>query len=289
MTVHRQRRLGVAAATGALLAFASADARADEVLRVSGTGSALGAMQRLSVVFERANPGFRVQILPSVGSSGAIAAVAKGALDVGISGRPLDAGEQALGLTATAYARTPLLFAVGPRTGVSGITTHELIRIYRGEVTTWPNGERIRLVIRPRKDVDNALLRAISPEMAAAVDIASDRKGLLLAITNQECDEILAHTAGAIGPTSLSQVLTVAETLVPLTWNGVAPTVSNLASGAYPLAKTHFFVTRASPSPPVRRLIAFLTSPEAREVLEQTGNLPTPMPPQADTDAKGRR
>ena len=289
MTVHRKRRLGVAAATGALLALASADARADEVLRVSGTGSALGTMQRLASAFERANPGFRVQILPSVGSSGAIAAVAKGALDIGISGRPLDAVEQALGLVATAYARTPFLFAVGPRTGASGITTDEAIRIYRGEVTTWPSGERIRLVIRPRADVDNALLRAVSPEMAAAVEIASARKGMLRAITNQECDEILAHTAGSLGPTSLSEVLTVPDTLVPLTWNGVAPTVPNLASGAYPLAKTHFLVTRASPSPPVRRFLVFLTSPEARKVLEQTGNLPASMPLQADSDAKGRR
>lgn len=281
MMLRRHRTLVAAAATGAFLLLASG-ARAEEVLRVSGTGSALGALQRLSRAFERANPGHRLQILSSVGSSGAISAVANGALDVGISGRPLSPEEEALGLTAIAYARTPLLFAVGPRTGVSGITTGEIVRIYRGELTAWPNGERVRLVIRPRTDVDNALLRAISPEMSEAVGLASNRKGQLVALTNQECDEILSRTPGSIGPTSLSGIVTGGASLVPLAWNGVAPTVANLASGAYPLGKTLIAVTRVPPSAPVRRFLAFLASPEARKIFEQSGNLLLPVPPAGD-------
>jgi phosphate transport system substrate-binding protein len=161
---------------------------------------------------------------------------------------------------------------------VSGITTAEIVRIYRGELAAWPNGERIRLVIRPRTDVDSALLRAISPEMSAAVDLASTRAGLLVALTNQECDELLSRTPGSIGPTSLTEIMTDWTTLVPLAWNGVAPTVPNLASGSYPLAKTLSAVTRVPPSPAVRRFLAFLTSPEARKILEQTGNLPISIP-----------
>ncbi len=195
----RLRRLVAVSATGAFLLLAPG-VRAEEVLRVSGTGASLGTLRRLLGAFERANPGHRLQLLPSVGSSGAVAAVANGALDVGISARPLEPAEQALGLTALAYARTPLLFAVGPRTGVRGITTGELVRIYRGELKTWPNGERVRLVMRPRTDVDSALLRAISPEMAAAMDVAFTLEGLLLAVTNQECDEILSRTPGSNRP-----------------------------------------------------------------------------------------
>jgi phosphate transport system substrate-binding protein len=246
-------------------------------------------LQRLSPAFERANPGHRLQILPSVGSSGAALAVANGALDVGISGRPLSPAEEALGVTAIAYARTPFLFAVGPRTGATGVSTAEIARIYRGELTTWPNGERVRLVLRPRTDVDTALLRAISPEMSAAVDLASTREGLLVAVTNQECDEILARTPGSIGPTSLSEILTDEEKLVPLAWNGVAPSVANLASGAYPLAKTLSVLTRVPPSSAVRRFLSFLASPEARDILEKTGNLPLAMGPAAGNVDADRR
>lgn len=271
-----------------MLLFAFPVPGAEQVLRLSGTGSALATLRRMSGPFERANPGHRLHVFASVGSTGAIAAVANGALEIGISGRPLEPAEEALGLTGIPYARTPFLFAAGPRSGASGTTAGEIVRIYRGEATTWPNGERIRVVIRPRTDVDTSLLRAISPEMSKAVDASYAREGQLVAVTNQECDEILSRTPGSIGPTTLTEILTEGSSAVPLTWNGVAPTVPNLASGAYPLAKTLIAVTRVPHSPAVRRFLAFLASPEARSILEQTGNLPLKMPPLEQLDAQRR-
>jgi phosphate transport system substrate-binding protein len=127
--------------------------------------------------------------------------------------------------------------------------------------------------MRPRTDVDTALVRAISPQVSAAVDAAYARRGLLLAVTNQECDEILARTPGAIGPTSLTQISTEEKRLVPLAWNGVEPSVANLASGAYPLSKTLLAVTRVPPSPAARRVLEFLASPQAATILERTGSI----------------
>ena len=264
------------AAAAAILLFACADVRAEQQLRISGTGTALGTLRLLAHAFEKGNPDLRVRVLPSVGSSGAISAVADGALDVAIAGRALRAPEKARGLVAIRYARTPFVLGVGPRAGVSGVTAEELARIYRGERTTWPSGERVRLILRPQTDVDDEILRAISPELASAVEAAHRREGLLVAVTNQECNEALARTPGSIGPTSLTQILTEEASIVPLAWNGVAPTVANIASGAYPLVKTLAAVVRAPPSPSVRRFLDFLGSPEARGILERTGNLPLP-------------
>ena len=198
---------------------------------MSGTGSALGTLHLLADAYGKANPGHRLRVLPSVGSSGAIGAVADGALDVAIAGRPLRAPENARGLVAIQYARTPFVLAVGPRAGVSGLTAGDLARIYRGERTAWPSGERVRPILRPQTDVDDEILRAISPELARAVEAAHRREGLLVAVTNQECNEALARTPGSIGPTSLTQILTEEASIVPLAWNGVAPTVANIASG----------------------------------------------------------
>ncbi len=262
-----------------LLLFAAAGARAEEVrLRVSGTGAALGTMRRLAALFEKVNPGLRVELLPSTGSSGAFRAVADGALDVGLSGRPPGPGERALRLVTMPYARTPFVLAAGPRAEVTGITTDEAVRIYRGEIQRWPNGERVRVVLRPRGDVDTLILRSISREMAAAVDAAHAREGMLLATTNQQCDRILLRTPGAIGPSTLTQILAEGTPIRPLSWNGVPPTVENLASGAYPLEKTLHVVVRPSPKPAVQRFLAYLASPEARTVLERTGNIAVPLP-----------
>ena len=278
MTLGGRPGLRLLLAMGALL-FGPAPGAARELLRVSGTGTALGTFRQLIPAFERVNPGVTVKLLPSVGSSGAIQAVAEGALDLGVSGRPLAPREQARGLVAMAYARTPFVFAAGPRVSATGLEAAQLVRIYRGEVTTWPDGERVRLVLRPRTDVDTVFIRAISPELDAAMEVALGREGLVLAATNQDCNEALARTPGSVGPTTLSQLLTESHSLRPLDWNGVTPTIVNLTSGAYPLGKTLWVVSRSVPPAAVTRFIAFLGSQEANRILERTGNLPVPPPP----------
>lgn len=262
-----------------LFLLAASDARAKEILRVSGTGAGLGTMRRLGAAFQERNPGVRVEVLPSVGTSGAFKAVADGALDIGLGARPPLPAERALGLSVVPYARTPFVLAAGPRSGIGGLTEAEAVRIYSGEMERWPGGERVRLVLRPRGDADTLILRDISPAMAAAVDAAMARQGMLVAPTNQRCHEFLLRTPGAVGPSTLAQILTEQVALEPLPWNGVPPTLENLASGAYPLEKKLYLVVRASPRPPVRRFLAFLASPEARVLIEQTGNLAVPLPP----------
>jgi len=258
----------------ALLALAPA-AQAVEEVRVSGTGTALGPMSRLARAFERANPDVRVRLLPSVGSSGAVKAVVAGALDLGLAGRPLGPEELALALVAVEVARTPFLFAVGPRAGATNLDLGALARLYRGDVPTWPGGERIRLVLRPASDADTAYLRSLSPELAAAVNAALARPGMLVAATNQECDALIARTPGAIGPSTLAQVSTEAAGLTPLTWQGVAPTLANLAAGRYPLWKPIVAITAARPSPGAVRLLPFIRSPEGGRILEASGGHPS--------------
>lgn len=267
-------------AVAAWLAAAPAGAAdaARQTVRVSGTGTALGPLAVLAQAFEAANPDVRVHILPSVGSSGAVKAVAAGALDLGFSGRPLNPKERTLGLVAVEVARTPFLFACGPRAGGVGLDAAGLARIYRGETSTWPGGERIRLVLRPASDADTLFLRALSPEVAAALDQAMARPGMLVTSTNQDCDEMLARTPGSLGPSTLAQLSTEARSLTPLDWEGVAPTLANLASGRYPLAKPIVAVLPAAPSPATARLLAFLRSPEGHRILTATGCLPTAAP-----------
>jgi phosphate transport system substrate-binding protein len=275
MRPPRPTAVALCVATALLLPRASA---AEETLRITGTGTALGTLRQLAAPFEKANPGSRLQILPSVGSSGAFKAVSQGAIDVGVSARPLRTAEYGLGLVAFPYARTPLLFAVGPRAGAKDLTHDDAVRIYRGELLRWPNGERLRLVLRPRMDADTELLTAISPELARAAESALAREGMLMAATNQDCVAILERTPGSLGLTSLTQLLTEGLRVTPLSWNGVAPTLPNLASGAYPLQKTLHVVIKAPASPAVRRFLSFLSSDEAKRVLEQAGNLPVALP-----------
>jgi phosphate transport system substrate-binding protein len=257
---------------------AASPAAPQQPLRVGGTGSAVAAMARLGAEAEARDPSIRIQVLPSLGSTGAIRAVADGAIDLAVSGRPLRAAERALGIVSREVARTPFLFAVGPRVGATSLTTDDLVAIYRGTLVTWPDGQRIRVVLRPPSDSDTGILGSISPEVSAAVDAAARRPGMLLAVTNTECDEILARSPGSVGPTSLLQLRTEPHPLRPLRWNGVEPTLENLASGRYPLAKPVHLVFREPAGDGVRRFLAFLASPAARALLREMGALPVDFP-----------
>lgn len=256
----------------------AAPARADEVLRLTGTGSALGAVARVAAAFEKANPGARIQLLPSLGTSGAIRAVAGGAIDLGLAGRALRPEERALGVTTVPVARSPFVFAAGPRAGATGLGMAELVRIYRGEQLTWPSGERVRPVLRPARDADTAFLRALDPGLAAAYDAALARPGMLVAATNQDSDALAARTPGGLGVTTLAQLVTEPRGLTPLSWEGVAPTLPNLASGRYPLWKPFYAVVPTSLPARTRRFLEFLAGPEARRLLEGAGCLPPPFP-----------
>lgn len=254
-------------------------ARGVEVVRVTGTGSALGAITRAARAYEQRRPGTRVQILPSVGTAGAIKAVAAGAIELAVAGRALRPEERDRGLSALPVAYSPFVFAAGPRAGATAIGLSDLVRMYAGEQQSWPGGERVRPVLRPAGDADSAYVRSISPLLAAAYDAAFARGGMPMAATNQESDGLAARTPGALAVTTLAQLVTEPHGLTPLAWEGVEPTLANLAAGRYPLWKPFYAVVPGAVPERTRRFLDFLGSPEGRAILQAAGCLPPPFPP----------
>src|SRR3972149_9421811 len=70
-------------------------------LRRGGTGSALGLLQQVGAEFTNAAE-IKIDIVPSLGSTGAIRALADGKLDLAVSARPLKSAEAAAGLAQLA-------------------------------------------------------------------------------------------------------------------------------------------------------------------------------------------
>jgi len=247
---------------------------AQETIRIGGTGTGLGSITLLASAFQKKHPDIQFRILPSIGSSGAIKATAAYALDIGLNGRPLTKAEAGLGLVVTQYARTPFVFAVRKDVPVAGLSTGELVKIYQGEMQTWPNGEWVRVVLRPKSDADTLMARSISPEMSVALDMALSREGMLMAATNQESNEMIDKTSGSIGFSTLTQIVTENHPVKALAINGVDPVVNNSANKQYPFMKTLSLLTKPAASPAVRRFIDFVRSPEGAEILRKTGNIP---------------
>ena len=93
----------------------------------------------------------------------------------------------------------------------------------------WPDGTPIRLIRREPSDADWTLLRALSAEMADAVQVALERPGLLTPATDQENADALERLSGSFGTMSIGQMRAEARRVSPLVLDGEPPTVEALA------------------------------------------------------------
>ena len=244
---------------------------AGDIVRIGGMGSGLGVMKILGTAFEKKNPGTKVQVLPSLGSTGGIKAVAKGALDIGVSARPVKDEEKNYGLVSAEYAETPFVIVTRKDTSASGLSTEDLVRIYDGRLRTWEDGRRIRPVLRPEEDMDTHLVKRLSPEMYKAMDAAMSSEGMVRAVTDQDASNAVEKTPGAIGFSTLGQVITEKRPLKILSLNGILPTASALSNGSYKLKKKLFIITRPGSSVKVRSFLDFVKSPAGSKILAESG------------------
>lgn len=118
-------------ASAALCLCGTALAAAD--IKIGGTGNALGTLRLMATAFNQRNPDVRAVVLASLGTRGAIKAVPKGAIDIGLSSRTLNDDEVKAGAVATEYARSPLVFALAVKSKVTALTLDEVADIYSGK------------------------------------------------------------------------------------------------------------------------------------------------------------
>lgn len=246
---------------------------AAETLTLGGTGTDLATMRILGEAFRKVSPQTRLEVQPSIGSSGGIKAVLAGALDIAISARPLKEEERTLGALEWAYAKTPLVLATHQNSGQTELTRAELIAIYDGTLKTWKDGTTARLVLRPETETDTALLKKYIPGMDVALAKAYQRRGPPIALTDQDAADMIQAIPGAVGPSTLALILAENRPLKALTFDSVAPTVESLGNGSYTMSKNLYLVTRAHPKEPVQRFIDFMRSKEGVEILQRTGHL----------------
>ena len=146
--------------------------------------------------------------------------------------------------------------------------------IYAGKKTTWDDGSPIRLILRPEGESDLEILRGMSKEMAAAVNIALRRKGMIYAMNDQESADAIERTPGAFGALTLTMATSENRSIRVLPLDGVIPTRKSLHDGIYPHSKDFFFITGKATSEAARRFIEFARSREGAAILSRAGFVP---------------
>lgn len=241
-------------------------------LRAGGTGTATGVLEHVAPGFS-ATTGAWLIVVPSLGSSGAIRAVAENKLDIAIAGRPLRPTEMAGGLTQLGAFRTAFVMATSQR-NPKGFKSAELADIYKVPLARWADGTPIRIILRPRTDSDTELLGELFPGMRDALETARLRSELPTGATDQDAADLAERIKGSLTAITTSQIKTEKRDLRIVPIDGVEPTLANVENGTYPFVKKLYVVARAANVADVARFMEFLRSPEGLKLLREAEVLP---------------
>lgn len=241
-----------------------------ETLRIGGTGAVTTLLQDMAEPFGRFSPQDRLEVISGLGSSGGIAAVEAGAIALAVTGRALRDTEIAVGLGIIPFLETPFVFAASTTRALS-LSRADLLRIYSGAMTSYPDGTPLRLILRPRSDAQTLMMVGQIAGMAAALEIARLRSELPVAGNDQDNMDMARRLDGAFGGLPLTQLTSEDNTFRHVVIDGAEPTLEAMREGRYPFKLQVNFVSKGAPSAAARRFLAFLASPEAGAMIEQAG------------------
>lgn len=263
----------------ALISFAYCEnAVAQNVIRVGGTGLGTLLIQRLIEPYSKLRPDVQTKaITPPLGSNGGLRALAGGAIEVAIvsySSIYPAKSEDDVANTSIPWVTTPFIFTGRDIVSGTNLTLGQVTDIYSGRLTKWADGNPVKLISRNERESDTRILRAISPEMDAAVMFSHKRSGIHFAENDFDNQQILERTPGSFGVIGLGQVLLSGSPLKPINLDGVLPTTMSLQSGAYRFEKRLYLIISKAPSAVTLDLIQYLQSPGVMKIIERYGFIP---------------
>ena len=160
---------------------------------------------------------------------------------------------------------------------IAAVTTDDLRRIYRKQVTNWSDfgGQNASIVVvhkgegHATREVFMKYTGLTPDEMTRFTDVAAG--------DNAQVIRVIANTANAIGYVSLGEVIKAAEAGQPVRlvkFNGIEPVMENVTNKTYPLFHTLSLISKGEPKGGSRVLLDFLRSPEGKAIIRQGNYVP---------------
>lgn len=248
-----------------------------EDLVIPGSGNPEHVLKQMAKVFNARQSQYRVLVPPSSGTAGALRDVGDGVSTLGRVGRPLKDEERARGFSFLPLGRDPIVLVGGAGVTVRNLTAQQVIDIYTGKLLNWSalggKAAPIRAIGREPSDASRQALQKVIPAFRDIV-FGSNVK---VAHLDPHLLELLDRYPSSLGFINRSAIAACNTAVVPLAFEGVAPTPKNLEKGSYPLSLEFGLVYKTSTgmSPAAKAFVEFSRSPEGLRVLAEHGVLPT--------------
>lgn len=268
----RNRLVGLA--LGCALAGA-AHGQAGDRITIDGSTGVTPLVAALAKAYRERHPDATIDIGKGLGTKARIKALADGSIDIAMASHGLvvaDIVKQDMAVQE--IAKVAVVFGVNAAVPVKALGDREICDLYSRRVVHWRDvgGPDLPVVpmTRPDTEVDAEVVRA----RVGCLKGLQMPEGVQTMPKSGDMARALASTAGALGMTTMTVVEQSQSKIRPIWLNGVEPSAQNVRSGAYPLTRDSFLVTKAVLVPAVARFLEFVRSPEGKRVISANGAVP---------------
>jgi len=239
-----------------------------EPLLIAGNASMARYLEPVIKEFLAKHPNVSVVCEPG-GSTAAVIAVKRGAIDVAAMSRNLTAEEDDPYLRDFQACRDGIAVQVNKANPVSDLTLKQLEDIFDGTVVSWKEvggaDAPIHVLARPK---DSRISRSFN-EMVLGGDEATKTATFVEKV--EQLTAIIKKDPLAIGYVTLKRVTPELKTL---TIGGVEMNRLTILSGRYPLSRTFYLGLYVKAPKVAEDFVEFVQSQEGQEILAKDGLLP---------------
>jgi len=250
-------------------------AKLEGTIAVVGSTSVAPLAQDLADEFNKIEAGIKIDI-QAVGSSAGVKAASDGSGDIGMSSRELKEEEKGWGLTEHIIAFDGIAVSVHPSNTVADLTTEQVTKIFKGEITNWKDvgGPDKEILVVSREEGSGTrgafeeLLKLDKKEKkdGKEVTVSLVKADALIAEGNGGVKANIASKENAIGYLSLGYL---DNTVKAVKISGVEATVENIKSKKYAIMRPFLMLTKGDMKPEVKAYLDFILGDKGQEFVSQ--------------------
>ncbi|MBD2325774.1 phosphate ABC transporter substrate-binding protein [Alkalinema sp. FACHB-956] len=244
------------------------------IVKISGSSSTVLLLEILAEAYQAKVNTVKIEFVTSNQSGSSIAALTNNLVEIAGSSHPLKPEENNGQLQYREIAKDPLMVATHPSvTGVQNLSKAQLQGIYSGTIQNWKElgGPDAAIIVldRPEDESAKKLLRKhyLGETPTTPKAILLKKEGELI--------QSLRETPYAIGAFSHAYAQVKQLPVNALRLDNAEPSPENWKQGTYPMARQMGIVWNKQPSPTTAAFVEFIFSPEADNILQAKGFIPT--------------
>lgn len=243
---------------------------APQTVTVQGSDTMVNMSQAWAEAFQGENDSITVSVTGG-GSGTGFSALINGSTDFANASREIKDEEAAQlpDAVETTVAYDGISIIVNKASGIDNITSEDLGKIYRGEITNWKElGGADTTITVCSRDTASGTYEFFKESIVDGEEEQEITADALYLTSNKTILDEVAQNEGAIGYIGLGYV---DDTVKTLTLDGVASSVETVKDASYPLARALYMYSNGAPNEAMQAFLDFVLSDEGQQIVEEQG------------------